>query len=160
MIVLGMIMLAYAFVPLYRIFCQVTGFGGTIQYSRTSAGYLGSKVIKISFDANIADDLNWQFVPLNRDISLITGQNAVIFYKAVNLSTEDIIGTAIYNVTPHAAGKYFNKIECFCFQEQLLKKGEEAIMPVSFFIDPEIEKDKDLDGLDEITLSYSFYKVK
>lgn len=156
-----MFVLAYAAVPLYKIFCQVTGFGGTTQVSETYYhAKKGTKTIKVSFDANVQPNLKWSFQPNQRSVEVKTGENALIFYNAKNISDKNIIGTAIYNVTPDAAGQYFNKIQCFCFEEQLLKKGQAMQMPVSFYIDPEFENDPDLKDVSQITLSYSFFKVK
>lgn len=156
----GMILLAYAFVPLYNIFCKATGFGGTTQIAKTNFSKIGKKTIRVNFDANVDPKLNWSFKPLQNEISVRTGESAVIFYEAQNNSDKDIIGTAVYNVTPHKAALYFNKIECFCFQEQMLKAGEKVNMPVSFFIDSKMEEDLNLEDIENITLSYSFFMVK
>ena len=157
---IGMLMLAYASFPLYNLFCKVTGYGGTVQVVNLSAPYKGTKEIIIKFDANVLPELPWKFYPKQKDVKLKVGENALVFYYAENLSDEDIIGTSVYNVTPSKAGIYFNKIHCFCFEEQLLKAGEKVLMPVSFFIDPELENDPDLDDTSTITLSYSFFKVR
>ncbi|MBF8246743.1 MAG: cytochrome c oxidase assembly protein [Rickettsia sp.] len=157
----SMLLLSFASVPIYNLFCKATGFAGTIQhadYDRIISK--GSKKIKILLDANISKDLMWEFFPKHRDITVITGENTIIFYEAKNLSDVDLIGTAIYNITPLKAGKYFTKIHCFCFEEQFLKANSKILFPVSFYIDPDIEKDKNMDSLSEITLSYSFYKVR
>ncbi len=156
----GMIMLTMASVPIYKVFCKLTGYGGTTQVASSENKQLGTKSYKIRFDANIDEALAWKFESKQSDITVKTGQNAIAFYYAENLSKEPIIGTAIYNVTPHLAAKYFVKIECFCFQEQLLNPGQKALMPVTFFIDRGIEDDPELQGLDTITLSYSFYKAQ
>ena len=120
----------------------------------------GSRKIKVEFDANVDKNLQWKFVPKHRSTNVITGENTLIFYESENLSNHDIIGTSIYNVTPLKAGKYFVKVHCFCFEEQLLKAGEKVLMPVSFFIDSAMENDPDMDDVDRITLSYSFFKVR
>ncbi len=152
-------MLTIASVPIYKIFCKVTGYGGTTQVAKTSSVTQGLKKLNIRFDANIDKKLPWSFVAKQSEITVKTGENAIAFYFAENLSDEAIIGTAVYNVTPHLAAQYFNKIECFCFQEQRLNPGQKVLMPVTFFIDPEIENDPDLKDLDTITLSYSFYRI-
>ena len=153
-------MLAYASVPLYSIFCKLTGFSGTVVTGKYVADRVGTKQIKIRFDANIDKDLPWIFKPEQQEVTVRVGENILVFYYAENLSNEDIIGTAVYNVTPHKAGAYFNKIQCFCFEEQLLKAGQKMPMPVSFFIDPDIETDPATSEVSTITLSYSFYRVK
>ena len=152
-------MLTMASVPIYKVFCKLTGYGGTTQVATTIASKQGSKTFKVRFDANLAKDLPWQFTAKQTDIMVKSGQNAIAFYYAENYSKEPIIGTAVYNVTPHSAAKYFNKIECFCFQEQLLNPGQKVLMPVTFFLDPSIEEDPELKDLDTITLSYSFYRI-
>jgi cytochrome c oxidase assembly protein subunit 11 len=157
---LGMLMLAYASFPLYNLFCKVTGYGGTVQIAPTYSKEKGTKEITVSFDANVMPDLPWKFYPKQKEIKLKVGENALVFYYAENLSNEDIVGTAVYNVVPSKAGLYFNKIACFCFEEQILKAGEKAIMPVSFFVDPKFEKDPDLENINSITLSYSFFKIR
>tara|TARA_A100001015_G_scaffold307794_1_gene404280 strand:- start:501 stop:995 length:495 start_codon:yes stop_codon:yes gene_type:complete len=121
---------------------------------------IGSKELLVRFDANIDKDLPWKFTPKQKNISVKSGENTLVFYYAENISDSDIIGTAIYNVTPYKAGKYFNKIHCFCFEEQLIKAGEKILMPVSFFIDPAIDDDPYLKDVDTITLSYSFYFIR
>ena len=156
---LGMVFLTAASVPIYKVFCRVTGYGGTTKVALSSSQSKGSKELIVKFDANIDDKLPWIFTTKQTQIKVTTGENAIAFYYVENKSDKVIIGTAVYNVTPHQAAKYFNKIECFCFQEQLLKSGQKALMPVTFFIDPEIEKDPELQELKELTLSYSFYKV-
>ncbi|MFN7039023.1 MAG: cytochrome c oxidase assembly protein [Alphaproteobacteria bacterium] len=160
-IVLGMCLLAYASVPLYSIFCKVTGYGGT---PRTAIGAIAPTIkgnyITVRFDSNIEPSLNWKFSPLQKEVKIKTGDTALVFYNAENLSEESTTGTAVYNVTPSQAGLYFNKIECFCFEEQTLLPKQKVDMPVSFFIDPKIEEDLELRGIDTITLSYSFFKIK
>ena len=157
---LGMTALSFASVPIYNIFCKVTGFAGTTQVAAKSSTYTGTRNINVKFDSNIDSKLNWKFIAKQDSIKVKTGQNAIAFYYAENKSNNDIIGTSVYNVTPHIAAKYFHKIQCFCFTEQLLKSGQKMLMPVTFYIDPEIEKDYLLKDLDEITLSYTFYLVK
>ncbi|MDG1436661.1 MAG: cytochrome c oxidase assembly protein [Rickettsiaceae bacterium] len=160
-LLISMILLTAASVPLYNLFCKATGFGGTTQRINPYAKIKkGSRKIKVEFDANTDKNLPWKFIPKHRCTDVITGENTLIFYESKNLSDHDIIGTSVYNVTPLKAGKYFVKIHCFCFEEQLLKAGQEVLMPVSFFIDPEIENDPDMQDVDRITLSYSFFKVR
>jgi cytochrome c oxidase assembly protein subunit 11 len=160
LIIIGMFVLAYASVPLYSLFCKATGFGGTTQVALKSSTQKGKKVIKVRFDANIEPNLPWKFKPIQPEITVKPGENALIFYYAENLTEKPLTGTAIYNVTPNKAGIYFNKIECFCFEEQLLEPYQKVNMPVSFFIDPKIEEDPYLKDVDTITLSYSFFYVK
>jgi cytochrome c oxidase assembly protein subunit 11 len=159
-LVFGMCLLAYASVPLYNIFCKLTGYGGTPQEAVKVAKKKGNRKITIYFDSNIAPGLPWRFYPEQRSVTVRTGENALAFYTAVNLSDKDIIGTSVYNVTPAKAGIYFNKIHCFCFEEQLLKARQKVLMPVSFFIDPAIEEDLSTNEVVSINLSYSFFKIR
>ncbi|MDP4708523.1 MAG: cytochrome c oxidase assembly protein [Rickettsiaceae bacterium] len=160
-LLVSMMLLTLASVPIYNLFCKATGFGGTTQRANPYVKIeKGSRKIKVEFDANVDKNLPWKFVPKHRSANVITGENTLIFYESENLSNHDIIGTSIYNVTPLKAGKYFVKVHCFCFEEQLLKAGEKVLMPVSFFIDSAMENDPDMDDVDRITLSYSFFKVR
>ncbi|KAF8818417.1 cytochrome c oxidase assembly protein [Rickettsia endosymbiont of Cardiosporidium cionae] len=159
-LVSSMLLLSFAAVPIYNIFCKATGFGGTTQRAEVFHVAKGKKKLKIEFDANIDKKLPWVFKPKHRSVSVITGENVMIFYESENISDNDIIGTAVYNVTPDKAGQYFVKIHCFCFEEQLLKSHQKMLMPVSFYIDPALEEDEDLLDTDTITLSYSFFKVR
>ncbi|CAG8610195.1 1152_t:CDS:2 [Paraglomus occultum] len=158
--------LTYASVPLYRMFCSSTGFIGTpiTDASRFTADKLipdsSSSRIKVTFTANTSQALQWKFVPEQREVHVLPGETALAFYKAKNTSQEDIIGIATYNVTPDRAGQYFNKIQCFCFEEQKLKAGEEVDMPVFFFLDPEIAKDPFTKNIRTVTLSYTFFKAR
>lgn len=157
-VVVAMVGLAFAAVPLYQIFCRVTGYGGTIQQTETDGSIaVIDRLITVRFDANVSPKLHWSFKPKIRFVDLKLGQMATIYYVAKNLSSKPLNGTATFNVTPHAAGAYFNKIECFCFTEQTLKPGEQIEMPVQFFVDPELDKDRDLETVTAITLSYTFY---
>jgi len=160
MFITGMVLLAYASVPLYSIFCKLTGYGGTTQQAKTVSSVRGTKKIKVTFDSNIDKSLPWKFKPEQKSVEVLVGENALIFYSAENTTDMPSIGTAVYNVTPHKAGVYFNKIQCFCFEEQLLQPKQQIMMPVSFFIDPGIENDKELENLGEITLSYTFYGIE
>jgi len=157
---LSMIGVAYAAVPLYRIFCQITGYGGTTQVAEQASGVVLDQVIKVRFDANSSRNLGWSFAPAEREIELKIGETRLVKYIAKNLGTTRTTGTSTFNVTPLTAGKYFNKIQCFCFTEQTLEPGQSVEMPVSFYIDPEILKDKNLIGLPAITLSYTFFPLK
>lgn len=160
-LILSMFLLSFAAVPIYNLFCKATGFGGTTQRANPYVKVAkGMRQIKIEFDANVDRNLPWRFIPKHRSANVITGENTLIFYESENLSDHDIIGTSIYNITPVKAGKYFVKIHCFCFEEQLLKAHQKMLMPVSFFIDPEIENDPEMDDVEQITLSYSFFKVR
>lgn len=157
----SMMLLTFASVPIYNLFCKATGFGGVTQRASPYIKVVkGVRKIKVEFDANVDKNLPWRFIPKHRSAEVITGENTLIFYESENLSKHDIIGTSIYNVTPLKAGKYFVKIHCFCFEKQLLKARQKVLMPVSFFIDPEIENDPQMRDVDRITLSYSFFKVR
>ena len=158
---LSMLLLSFAAVPIYNLFCKATGFGGTTMRDKAfSKVNKGHRKINIEFDANVDKDLPWRFIPKQRRTNVITGETALIFYESENIGDKDIIGTSVYNITPMKAGKYFVKIHCFCFEEQLLKRGQKMLMPVSFFIDADLDKDPEMDDVDTITLSYSFYKVR
>lgn len=155
---LGMLALSFASVPLYRIFCQVTGFGGTPKIDPDAAitKVLDQK-ITIRFNADTAPDLPWIFRPEQPAMTLRIGQRGMASFYAKNSSGKPMEGTAIFNVLPEAAGQYFHKIQCFCFDAQTLGAGQEAHMPVVFFVDPSIVNDPDLKDLDAITLSYTFF---
>lgn len=159
-LLLSMILLTFAAAPIYNLFCKVTGFGGTTQRSYELSRIKGKRDIIVKFDANVEPALPWKFIPKQNSVTVKPGENALIFYYSENLSKDDIVGTAVYNVMPSKAGKYFNKIHCFCFEEQLLNAGEKAMMPVSFFLSPELEQDPDMDDVGSITLSYSFFKIR
>ena len=155
-VVCGMIGLAFASVPLYQLFCQVTGFGGTTQVAESAPETLGERTIKVRFNADISADLPWRFQPEVREVALRVGEQGLVFYNATSLGAEPTWGTATFNVTPLSAGQYFNKIECFCFTEQRLDPGESMDMGVSFFVDPAIEQDPQTAKIETITLSYTF----
>lgn len=159
-LVVGMLGLSYAAVPLYQLFCQVTGYGGTTQRAEQAPDTVLDRKITVRFDANTARGLGWKFQPAQRAIELKIGESALAFYRAENASAKTVTGTATFNVTPEAAGSYFNKIECFCFTEQTLKAGESTDMPVTFFIDPEMVNDPEAKNIQEITLSYTFFPAK
>lgn len=155
----AMLGMGYASVPLYRLFCQVTGYGGTTQRadSATAAGVkVAGKVITVRFDANVAKTLPWEFKPEQIKQDLRLGERKIATYRARNLSGRPITGTAMFNVSPEQAGKYFNKIQCFCFTEQTLKAGQDVRMPVIYYVDPAILDDPAANNIEEITLSYTF----
>ena len=158
-IVVGMLGLSYAAVPLYQIFCQVTGYGGTTQRAEQAPDTVLDRKITVRFDANVGRGMSWNFQPVQRKLELKIGESALVFYKAVNPTKSRVTGTATFNVSPQAVGSYFSKIECFCFTEQTLEAGEGADMPVTFFIDPEIVNDPETKNIQEITLSYTFFPV-
>jgi cytochrome c oxidase assembly protein subunit 11 len=156
---LAMLALAFAAVPLYRIFCQVTGFGGTTMKADAAPGAVAGE-IGVRFDANISPALPWKFEPEQATVRIQPGARTTIYYQASNYTARKTSGTATFNVSPAQAGKYFSKIECFCFTEQLLKGGESVRMPVVFYVDPKLREDPDTRDIDEITLSYTFYPVE
>ncbi|MGB3244839.1 MAG: cytochrome c oxidase assembly protein [Sulfitobacter sp.] len=151
--------LAWASVPFYDWFCRVTGFGGVPQQVAASGTEILDQTIKIRFDGTVNSGLAWEFKPVVREIELRIGETALAFYEAHNPTSRPIAGQASYNVTPYAAGAFFDKIDCFCFTEQVLAPGETVQMPVSFFVDPEIVKDNDGKFVHTITLSYTFYEI-
>ena len=150
--------LGYASVPLYRMFCQVTGLNGTTQRGDAAPGATGRQVT-VAFDANVSPKLNWAFKPEQRSETIDIGARDMAFFTATNKSDKPVTGTATFNVTPAQAGKYFTKIQCFCFTQQTLQPGETVRMPVIFFVDPKILDDADNKDVQEITLSYTFYPV-
>lgn len=156
----GMTGLGYASVPLYRAFCQATGFAGTTQKADSAPGaVLSGKRVSVRFDANHVAGLPWEFRPEKTNEPAILGEREIAFFTAKNLSDKPITGRATFNVTPTQAGKYFNKIQCFCFTEQTLQPGKQVRMPVIFYVDPKIADDPDAKDIEEITLSYTFYPV-
>jgi cytochrome c oxidase assembly protein subunit 11 len=157
---LAMLGLAFASVPLYRVFCQVTGFAGTTQRAETAPGAVAGASIGVRFDANIEPSLPWRFEPEQETVRIQPGARTTIYYRATNLTGRTTTGRAMFNVSPTQAGPYFSKIECFCFTEQTLKGGQSVRMPVVFFVDPKIREDDGTKDIDEITLSYTFYPVE
>lgn len=155
-----MLALSFASVPLYRLFCAATGYGGTTQVAKSAPATLGRRDVVVHFDANIAPGLPWKFQPETSDIRIRTGQTVTIFYKATNLSDRETAAQAMYNVTPESAGAYFDKIACFCFTEQKLGPHASLEMPVVFFLDPALEQDSSMTGVASITLSYTFFAAK
>ena len=152
----GMVGLAYASVPLYQLFCQITGYGGTTQTASESPKGAIARQMTVRFDSNVANNLNWTVTPaapITDSIGLVDTVN----FTATNHSSKPVTGQAVFNVSPERAGIYFNKIECFCFTEQTLQPGETVDMPIVFFVDPELDTNAELDTIKEITLSYTFY---
>jgi cytochrome c oxidase assembly protein subunit 11 len=158
--VAGMVGAAYAAVPLYNWFCRTTGFAGTPQVATTAPARIVDRKLKIRFDANVAGGLPWRFDPEQNSVEVKVGEVVSVNYRVANQSARDTTGIASYNVSPPTAGAFFSKINCFCFNEQRLKAGEKRDMTVVFFVDPEIVKDSEQDGLDTITLSYTMYPVR
>ena len=154
-----MIGVSYAAVPLYRMFCQATGFGGTPQRADAAPERVLGRKVTIRFDSAIASGLPWKFYPEQRAVEVRVGDVGLAYYKAVNESDRPVTGRAVYNVTPDKAGAYFVKIECFCFQEQTLEPGQSVDMPVQFYIDPEIAQNRNLDEVRTVTLSYTFFNA-
>jgi cytochrome c oxidase assembly protein subunit 11 len=159
LILAGMIVLVAMTPRLYRAFCEATGFGGTTQRAERAPGAVAGQ-IGVRFDANVHPGLPWRFEPKQNTVRISPGARTKIFYTAQNLSARAITGQAVYNVSPDTVGKYFKKIQCFCFSEQTLQPGQKVDMPVIFFVDPAIKKDPDTKDIDEITLSYTFYPVE
>ena len=161
----AMLAMGYAAVPLYRLLCQVTGFGGTtqrateVQAADAAARSAGGATISIRFDANVARDMPWGFKPLQATDRVAIGQRDMAIFTARNDTPIPITGTATFNVEPEQAGKYFNKVQCFCFTEQTLQPGQEVRMPVIYYIDPAALDDPNMDGVGQITLSYTFHKA-
>ena len=161
-VVIGMVALAFASAPLYRLFCQVTGFGGTPQRIEAEAvptEALSDRIVTIRFNADVNSGLPWSFQPVQPLLTLRVGERALAFYRATNHSDRPVTGTATFNVTPDKAGSYFDKIQCFCFTEQTLAPGQTVDMPVTFYVDPAILTDTGLDDVDTITLSYTFFRA-
>lgn len=153
----GMIGLTAASVPLYRLFCQVTGFGGTTQRAVEAPGAVGDEIVTVRFNADSMQQLGWAFQPVERAVEVRVGEPTLVYYRAHNLTARETTGTATFNVTPLDAGQYFVKVDCFCFTEQILAPGQSVDMPVQFYIDPAILEDVDFDQLRTITLSYTFF---
>jgi cytochrome c oxidase assembly protein subunit 11 len=159
-IVAGMTGLSFAAVPLYRLFCQATGYGGTTQRAEALPGRVAAGTITVRFDTSTAPDLGWEFRPLQREVVVHPGEEKIVAFRAVNKTPRPITGTATFNVTPLKTGIYFNKIQCFCFTEQHLDPGESVDMPVSFFVDPAILDDPNTSDVTTITLSYTMFHAK
>lgn len=151
--------LAFAAVPLYDAFCRATGFGGATQTAIAAPERVLDQRIQVRFDANIASDLPVEFAPKQRTQSLRIGETGLAFYRIRNLSDEAIVARATYNVTPHVVGAYFFKTECFCFNDRVLAPGEEADLPLVYFISPDLATDPDTRGMSELTLSYTYFRA-
>lgn len=151
--------LAWASVPFYDWFCRVTGFGGTTGLSEVASDDILDQTIKVRFDASLERNMPWQFTPIEREMEIRIGETGLAFYEAYNPTDRPVAGSASYNVTPYEAGGFFSKIDCFCFEEQLLMPGERVEMPVTFYVDPEIVDDMDAKYVHTITLSYTFYEI-
>lgn len=158
-VVVLMASLSWASVPFYDWFCRVTGFGGATNVVYAESDVVLDQTIKIRFDASLAKDMPWEFKPEVREMEIRIGETGLAFYEAHNPLDVPIAGQAAYNVTPYEAGAFFDKIECFCFTEQVLIPGETMMMPVSFFVDPEIVDDREGKYVHTITLSYTFYEI-
>ena len=159
-LVVGMVGLAYAAVPLYEAFCKATGFGGMPIAAREGDRPVLARTVNVRFDSNVDPNLSWRFEPLERQVTVRLGEEHLTHFRATNKSQRPIVGTATYNVTPESSGPWFNKLQCFCFTEQLLMPGQSVDMPVVFFVDPEMDKDRRYDNIRTITLSYTFFEAK
>jgi len=158
-VVLFMGAMAWAAVPAYNFFCKVTGYGGTTNSAETGSDVVLDKTIKIRFDASLERDMPWEFEPMQKDMVLKIGETGLAFYEAYNPTDRPVAGTASYNVAPYSAGAFFTKIDCFCFEEQVLQPGERVTMPVTFYVDPEIVDDDEAKYAKAITLSYTFHET-
>jgi cytochrome c oxidase assembly protein subunit 11 len=156
-VIVGMLGLTAASVPLYRLFCQVTGYGGTTQQADHAPAEVLDRAITVRFNADVAPDLPWSFAPVERQMEVRIGEQNLAFFRAINRAERPVVGSATFNVTPHSAGLYFSKLACFCFEEQVLQPGEAVDMPVSFYVDPALLEDPDTRDLHAITLSYTFF---
>lgn len=160
-LVFGMVGAAYAAVPLYELFCKVTGFGGTPRVAETHADRQLDRTVNVRFDANVAPGLNWAFSPEQSSVDVKLGETKTVFYKLKNKSDRELVGMATYNVQPEQAGNAFAKLQCFCFNEMVLKPGETIDVPVVFFVDPSLADNKDIGStISKITLSYTFFPAK
>lgn len=157
-LVAGMVGLSFAAVPLYRMFCQATGYGGVPQVAESAPDHVLDRTVTVRFDANVDRALPWTFAPEQNRMELRIGESGLAFFKAHNNTDKPVSGTAGFNVSPEIAGRYFTKVECFCFKQQILAAGESIEMPVTFFIDPKIVEDESTKNISEITLSYTFYR--
>lgn len=157
-VVIFMGAMAWASVPFYDWFCRVTGFGGITQVAESGSDTVLSETMKVRFDASLERNMPWEFKPAQREMEIQIGATGLAFYEAYNPTDRPVAGTASYNVTPYEVGGFFSKIDCFCFEEQILMPGERVQMPVTFFVDPEIVEDRDAKYTKVITLSYTFYE--
>ncbi|PSL19622.1 cytochrome c oxidase assembly protein [Shimia abyssi] len=158
-VVIVMGALAWASVPFYDWFCRVTGFGGVTNVAADGSDVILDKTIKVRFDASKERDMPWEFKPMQREMEIRIGETGLAFYEAYNPTDRPIAGSASYNVAPYDAGGFFTKIDCFCFEEQVLQPGERVTMPVSFYVDPEIVDDRDAKFVKVITLGYTFFEI-
>lgn len=154
-----MVSLAFASVPLYDWFCRVTGYGGTTLQADAGSDITLDKTINIRFDGSLSSEMRWEFKPVERQMDIRIGETGIAFYEAYNPTDRPIAGSASYNVFPFTVGGFFTKIDCFCFTEQVLQPGERVMMPVTFYVDPEIVDDPDGKHVESITLSYTFYEI-
>lgn len=151
---------SFAAVPLYRLFCQATGYGGTPQVAKVAPAVRGERELTVYLDANVSPGLPWSFAPEVSSVKVRTGETVTVFYKLTNLSDQPTAGTAMYNVSPDTVGAWFNKIACFCFEEQKMAPRESIDLPVVFFLDPALEQDETMRKVDAVTLSYTFFGAK
>ncbi|MGB2201471.1 MAG: cytochrome c oxidase assembly protein [Pseudooceanicola atlanticus] len=158
-VVTVMASLGFASVPLYDLFCRVTGFGGVTQEADAASDEILDETIKVRFDASLDRNMPWEFKPLQREMELRIGETGLAFYEAYNPTNRPVAGSASYNVYPYEAGGFFTKIDCFCFEEQVLQPGERVEMPVTFYVDPEMVEDRDAKYVQTITLGYTFYEI-
>ena len=154
----AMLGLAFASVPLYRLYCQVSGYAGTTSRAEHPSDQVSDKTVVIRFDANTGEDMPWQFKPKQRSMTVKLGENALAFYEAYNPTSKRITGSATFNVVPEIAGRFFKKVQCFCFSEQTLEPGERAELAVSFYVDPEMLNEPGAGHVGQITLSYTFFR--
>jgi cytochrome c oxidase assembly protein subunit 11 len=158
-VIAGMVGLSFASVPLYRLFCAATGFGGTTQRAEATSDRIASGIVTVRFDAQTAPGLDWEFRPLKEEIAVHPGEQKEVFFRAVNHSAAPVTARAIYNVTPAKAGIYFDKLQCFCFDNQTLAPGQSVDMGVVFFVDPDILTDPGTSEVRSITLSYTMFRA-
>jgi len=159
-VVLGMGALAWAAIPLYNIFCKVTGYAGTTQVANSGSDVVLERTVTVRFDGSTVRGMPWEFKAVTKPIKIRIGETALAFYEAYNPTDRVVAGTASYNVSPFSVGGYFTKIDCFCFTEQVLQPGERVTMPVTFYVDPEIVDDAEAAGVTTITLSYTFFETE
>jgi cytochrome c oxidase assembly protein subunit 11 len=160
LVFLVMLGAAFAAVPLYALFCRTTGFAGTTQVAHQAPTLKGKRMITVRFDANVAAGLPWTVEPETASLTLRTGETATVFFKFRNQVGRETAANAVYNVTPDVSGAYFDKIACFCFSEQHLGPSESAELPVVFFLDPKLEQDETMNGIETLTLSYTLYPAR
>jgi cytochrome c oxidase assembly protein subunit 11 len=158
-VVVGMVGLAFASVPLYRVFCAATGFGGTTQRATAAPERESADIVNVRFDADTAPGLGWEFYPLTREVKVHLGERRQVFFRAINRTPRAVTARAVYNVTPTKTGIYFDKLQCFCFDEQTLKSGESRDMGVVFFVDPDLMRDRSTSEVRTITLSYTMLRA-